>query len=141
MTDKLTVSTIASRIETFEEYKKKTGSDSSLPSSGDLKAFVKFIKWKREKVFTNAHQALSVDKVEVRPVPEVETRRNCLIWLCPGHFPACSCELGGFDKLAFGSSIFGRSLSPDQEHQQPWRLLCVSDCVRHGRDWPAKVQV
>lgn len=52
------------RIETFEEYKEKTKSDCSLPSSGDLKAFVKFIKWKREKVFTNAHQALSVDKVE-----------------------------------------------------------------------------
>jgi len=52
------------RIETFEEYQEKTGSESSLPSRADLKAFVKFIKWKREKVFTNAHQALSVDKVE-----------------------------------------------------------------------------
>ena len=62
---------INSRIETFEEYQEKTGSESSLPSSLDLKAFVKFIKWKREKVFTNAHQALSVDKVEVGAMTDV----------------------------------------------------------------------
>ena len=67
--------TIAFRIETFEEYKERTKSDSSLPSSGDLKAFVKFIKWKRERVFTNAHQALSVDKVEVEPVIDVASKR------------------------------------------------------------------
>ena len=32
----------------------------------DLKSFIQFIKRKREKVFTNAHQALSIEKVEVR---------------------------------------------------------------------------
>lgn len=52
------------RIQTFEEYKRNTGASSSLPSSADLKCFVKFIKRKREKVFTNAHQALSIEKVE-----------------------------------------------------------------------------
>ena len=54
------------RIQTFEEYKRNTGASSSLPSSADLKCFVEFIKRKREKVFTNAHQALSIEKVEVR---------------------------------------------------------------------------
>ena len=52
-----------SRIETFEDFKENFGLDSSLPSSTNLKDFVKFIKKKKEKVFTNAHQALSVDKV------------------------------------------------------------------------------
>ena len=54
------------RIQTFEEYKRNTGANSSLPSSVDLKSFIQFIKRKREKVFTNAHQALSIEKVEVR---------------------------------------------------------------------------
>ena len=54
------------RIQTFEEYKRDTGANSSLPSSVDLQCFVKFIRRKREKVFTNAHQALSIEKVEVR---------------------------------------------------------------------------
>ena len=54
------------RIQTFEEYKRNTGANSSLPSSVDLKSFIQFIKRKREKVFTNAHQALSIKKVEVR---------------------------------------------------------------------------
>jgi len=52
------------RIQTFEEYKRNTGASSSLPSSADLKCYVKFIKQKRVKVFTNAHQALSIEKVE-----------------------------------------------------------------------------
>jgi len=52
------------RIQTFEEYKRNTGANSSLTSSVDLKSFMKFIKRKREKVFTNAHQALSIEKVE-----------------------------------------------------------------------------
>jgi len=59
------------RIETFEEYKRNTGANASLPSSLDLKNFVKFIRWKREKVFTNAHQALSIEKVE-------DTYKYCL---------------------------------------------------------------
>jgi len=59
------------RIQTFEEYKRNTGASSSLPSSADLKCFVEFIKRKREKVFTNAHQALSIEKVE-------DTYRYCL---------------------------------------------------------------
>ena len=57
---------LSSRIQTFEEYKRNTGANSSLPSSEDLKCFLKFLKWKRQGVFTNAHQALSIEKVEVR---------------------------------------------------------------------------
>ena len=56
-------------METFDTYKVETGASSSIPMNhqeiDDFTKFIKRLKAVKSTVFTCAHQALSVDKVEV----------------------------------------------------------------------------
>ena len=52
--------------------------------------------------------------------------------LCSGHLSLLPQESGGIDEQTSGVKRPGGGISPYKGHRQPWGLLCLPDCLRHG---------